>query len=167
MPKPPSKRLVIDASVARAAGSPDSPHPRSKCCRDLLFLVYSVCHQMVITTPILEEWQEHESREANKWRRVMTVKGNKVVDLKDISDLKFRKTVLSFLNADEHEAALKDLPLIEAALRTDSIIISLDQKAIRRFQKVASRLPTLKQITWINPEKDPRQAIEWLRAGAG
>src|SRR3954452_5022187 len=65
-----SRRLVIDASIARAAGD-SSTHPTSRNCRDFLLIVLEICHRAVMTAPILEEWNRHQSRFASTWRKSM------------------------------------------------------------------------------------------------
>jgi hypothetical protein len=62
----------------------------------------------------------------------------------------------------------KDLCLIEAALATDKIVISLDDNTARKFFSEASvKIDELKDIVWVNPDKvDEEQPIEWLRNGA-
>ena len=44
-----SKRLVIDASVARAAGGEDATYPISVSCRDFLKAVLDLSHRVVMT----------------------------------------------------------------------------------------------------------------------
>lgn len=56
---------------------------------------------------------------------------------------------------------LKDLPIIEAALRTDNIVVSLDEEA-----RVAFQLPELNAITWANPVRERERIRIWLEAGA-
>jgi hypothetical protein len=69
------------------------------------------------------------------------------------------------LRADIDEALRKirhkDLPLIEAALRTDNIVVSLDEQA-----RAAFRLPELNEITWANPVRERERIRTWLEAGA-
>jgi len=43
-----SKRLVIDADVARAAGGKDAKYPKPKHCRDFLEAVRVICHRGAI-----------------------------------------------------------------------------------------------------------------------
>src|SRR5262245_32848483 len=62
-----SRRMVIDASVARASGGRGAVSPTSNNCSDFLQTVLVVCHQIVLTTEILEEWQKHKSRFASRW----------------------------------------------------------------------------------------------------
>ncbi len=55
-----SKRLVVDASVAGAAGAAE--HALSKTSRDFLQEVLTICHQIVMTPRILAEWKRHRSK---------------------------------------------------------------------------------------------------------
>ena len=64
-----SKRLVIDASVARYAGDEGANYPKSVHCRQFLFPVLDICHQVVMTPSIKEEWDKHQSKFALTWRR--------------------------------------------------------------------------------------------------
>ena len=54
---------------------------------------------------------------------------------------------------------LKDCLLIEAALATDKIVISLDEKVRRYFNQASVTVKNLKVILWINPEKSGDKAI--------
>ena len=65
------------------------------------------------------------------------------------------------------QAALKDFLLIKAALGTDKIIVSLDEKARKPFKIAAIQVNELKDIVWINPDKiEEEKPIEWLENGA-
>jgi len=65
--------LVIDASVARAAGDV-SMNPTSRNCREFLQTVLQICHRMALTAPIQEEWNRHQSRFARDWRTSMVAR---------------------------------------------------------------------------------------------
>jgi hypothetical protein len=67
-----SKRIVVDASVARSAGQ--SQHPTSSACRDVLDSMLSICHRVVFTQAILDEWAAHQSRYAVQWLAAMKSK---------------------------------------------------------------------------------------------
>ncbi len=56
---------------------------------------------------------------------------------------------------------LKDLHLIEAALATDRIVVSLDERARRELAVDAS-----KDIVWVNAVLEGGHAVYWLRNGA-
>ena len=65
----------------------------------------------------------------------------------------------------DHEATLKDLPLILAARQADRIVVSLDESAVALFQ-----VGELGDILWVNPVPEPDRVKEWLeegRAGGG
>ncbi len=50
---------------------------------------------------------------------------------------------------------LKDLRLIEAAIATDKIVISLDDNTARKFFiRAASQVDKLKNIVWVNPDNN-------------
>ena len=67
MAKVPSRVLVIDSSIARAAGD-TSNHPTARNCCDFLQAVLDVCHRIALTDPLRDEWNKHQSRFARTWR---------------------------------------------------------------------------------------------------
>ena len=64
------------------------------------------------------------------------------------------------------KAMLKDCLLIEAALATDKIVISLDEKVRRYFNQASVTVKNRKVILWINPDKSEDKAITWLQDDA-
>lgn len=69
----------------------------------------------------------------------------------------------------DREAMVKDLLLIEAAIATDKIVISLDERVRELFIKAAAEIERLKQVAWVNPDVENREeegAIAWLKNGA-
>ena len=159
-----SKRLVIDASIAGAAGRTD--HPISKACRVFLESVLKVCHHTVLTSSITEEWNNHESRFTLSWRSSMFAR--KKVTRPDVApnDALRNGIQSSGLTEKECAAALKDAPLIEAALMSDLRVVSLGETARAIFRKAAPRVAPLRPVHWTNPTKDDEHVIEWLEAGA-
>jgi len=158
-----TKCLVIDTSVARAAGS-ESEHPISKYCRDFLNGVLKICHRLVMTKEILDEWKEHRSLFAMRWHSAMVAK-KKVVDFikSNVKDEDLRKEIFSAAASDRDRKEMeKDLHLIEAALATDHIVVSLDETAKECFAKAAQRVGRLGEIIWINPHQDD-DALECLK----
>ncbi|MEW6219041.1 MAG: hypothetical protein AB1634_05820 [Thermodesulfobacteriota bacterium] len=113
-----SRAIVIDASVARAAGSAE--HPVSTACRDFLIQILRICHRVVMTVEIAEEWKKHQSGFALRWRAAMESK-RKVVrpSVAELpSGLREQAEALP-LPPRRMSALLKDLHLVEAALATD------------------------------------------------
>ena len=73
MAKVRSRVLVIDASIARAAGEV-SMHPTSRDCREFLQAVLRLAHRMAMTARIQEEWNKHQSNFARRWRTAMVAR---------------------------------------------------------------------------------------------
>ena len=166
MPVKRSKRLVIDASVARSAGGETAVFPTSKHCRDFLRATLETGHCVVMTPVIREEWQRNKSRFARQWLVSMTAR-KKVYRLDSVMDKDLRHTLGQVATSEkDREAMLKDCLLVEAAIVTDRSIISLDETVRSLFSGVAQELRTLRRIVWINPDKEHEQSIIWLKNGA-
>jgi len=163
-----SKRLVIDASVARSAGGEEATYPTSVHCRDFLIAVLDICHKFVMTPDITEEWNKHQSDFARKWRSRMVAKRKfEFLDIPVNEEL--WEKIDKIAGSDRQRAEMfKDLRLIEAAMATDKTVISLDDNTARKFfGRAAVQVDELKDIVWVNPAKiEQEKPIEWLREGA-
>ncbi len=162
-----SKRLVIDASIAQAAGTTE--HPSSKLSRECLSAVLHICHKVVVTPAISEEWNKHQSLFAKKWLRNMIAKKKMVigVNLTDGEKKQLHDNIEEFgKSTNQVNAMIKDVHLLEAALATDGIVISSDEKVRELFNDLSEPVVSLKQITWVNPTHPDEQTIEWLENGA-
>jgi hypothetical protein len=163
MSKKTSKCLVIDASVARASGQVTASNSVAISCRDFLMGVLQICHRLVMTTEISNEWKKHASQFAFKWRVSMNAR-KKVERLANVHDDALRaKIEKSMPEGQNHQVILKDIPLIEAAMATDHIIITRDDKALEVFNKMSQEVNELKSLSWINPAKKEDTAVDWLR----
>src|SRR3984957_2975155 len=112
-----SKRLVIDAPVASAPGL--TMNPDSRRCREALQAVLGISHRATMTPLLRLEWKRHQSLFARAWLAEMTSRA-KVEGIADVRNEDLRA------EAPATASAQKDLHLIEAALATDKIVISLD-----------------------------------------
>ena len=158
---------MIDASVARSAGERDATYPDSVYCRDFLEAVLNICHQVVMTPEIREEWDKHQSRFANRWIRSMIAKKKFIICSVDTLDQVLLSKIEKCLKTDkEKEAVFKDFHLIEAALKSDKIIISLDEIVRKLFSQSAKTINELQEITWVNPIKQEEDSMTWLENGA-
>lgn len=169
MSKQSSKVLVIDASIARSAGPPHSNHPTSSNCRNFLENVLVICHRIAMTPEIRREWDEHQSRFAREWLRRMIAK-RKLCPLKNlVSDKRLWTTLENIAQTDQQRAQIvKDIHLLEAALASDKIVISLDENTAHKFfDKAAQTIIELQKITWVNPDRiEEEEPISWLKNGA-
>lgn len=161
-----SRRLVIDASVARAAGGEGATYPLSKQCRDALKTVLDVCHRAVMPAAIREEWNKHQSVFASQWRVAMVAR--KKLILEDTpSDPVLRGDIEAAPATELGRAAmLKDVHLVEAAQAADRTILSLDDAARGLFAGASRRVRALRTIVWVNPGGEGGRALAWLEAGA-
>jgi len=78
------------------------------------------------------------------------------------------RDTIGMLQSTEGEIAKmqKDRVLIEAAIASDSSIVSLDESARRLFVLASSAMAMLNRIVWVNPDRDDEQPIHWLKRGA-
>ena len=167
MAKVNSRRLVIDASVVRAAGPEGATFPTSKNCRDFLKAVLKICHQVVMTPDIGEEWKKHLSRFSRKWRVSMEAKKKVYRPPASVVDDGLRAKISRAASSQkERDAMSKDTLLIEAALATDCAIAALDDAAFRAFRKAANSIPRIGRIVWVNPNETDEPPIAWLEKGA-
>ena len=100
----------------------------------------------------------------------------KLLRIKSLEDSDLRAKIymadilLENLTENQRSQVKKDIHLIEAALATDKIVVSLDDKTARRFFTQAAHeieeLRELKAIAWINPDKPEETPIAWLKGGA-
>lgn len=156
-----SKALVIDASVAQSAG--EAEHPVSSACRQALTTVLKVCHKVVMNKAIEKEWKKHQSGFSGKWIAAMQSRGKIVRIVPPDSGLSDK---LERLNVGHKgiKAMLKDVHLVEAALQTDSRILSGDEAAKGLYHAASQQIDELKQIIWANPVD--AGCVKWLTAGA-
>jgi hypothetical protein len=170
-----SKRLVIDACILKASGDENVIHPTSKNCHNFLRSVLQISHRVVVTRAIEAEWNRHNSRYALAWRAKMEEKERFVFILKlENAELRDRiylaDVLLENITDNQRMEVKKDIHLIEAALATDKIVVSLDDNTARRFftkaAKEVEELSELKAIAWVNPDKPEEKPIEWLKKGA-
>jgi hypothetical protein len=166
MPPRRSRRLVIDASVARAAGGPEAAFPTSIHCRDFLDTVRATAHRVVMTRDIFAEWKNHRSRLAHVWQRSMVAK-RRIIFLEVAPNTKLRHKVGTLpISKRGCEAMLKDIHLIEAALVTDRTAISLDEAVRKLFSTAAISVRELRPVVWVNPANPSEEAVTWLNDGA-
>ncbi|HEX2568255.1 MAG TPA: hypothetical protein VH877_01770 [Polyangia bacterium] len=162
-----SRDVVVDASVARAAGSKGAEFPTSKYCREVLETILHVCHHVVMGEALREEWKRNESQSSRVFLREMYGRGKVIQEHEAVPEApRIRRTIERLCEEDEAEAILKDFHLLEAAWASDELILSLDEKARRLLVPLVERLPRLGRLTWVNPAQEGAGTIDWLIQGA-
>jgi hypothetical protein len=116
--------------------------------------VLKVCHRIVLTPALTAEWNAHQSQFARTWRAEMLTLG-KVVNIEEIPNELVRGQV------SKRKAVHKDLHLIEAAMATDNLVVSLDDRARTDF-----RVKAAASVTWVNARAEGGHAVYWLKKGA-
>jgi hypothetical protein len=107
-----------------------------------------------MTAALAGEWDKHQSRFALRWRADMRSQA-KIVDIVDVENADVRSQVTV------SPAVIKDLHLVEAALATDKVVVSLDDRARAELNVEATR-----DVVWVNAVAEGGHALYWLRAGA-
>jgi hypothetical protein len=159
-----SRVLVIDASVAHAAGE-TSMHPTSKSCREFLQAVLNICHCMAMTPDIQEEWNRHQSRFARRWRTLMMAR--KKIESVDIGPhFSLKKRIEREIGKKYLVEVEKDRRLIEAAIATEQRVVSLDDLVREILRDHSAKLSEVQSICWVNPCTPDEQAVAWLESGA-
>lgn len=169
-PKPTSRTLVIDASIAFSAGERSG---EAKICRDFLNTVYSKPWFKIAVSPqAKDEWKRNASPTARRSFYLLMIQERRYIEtrgvlaseaLSEIADA-VEKLALSRGRRRELE---KDLFLLADALETDELVLSNDNKARTPFIQVAkSGATTIARINWRNPLEKPQESIKWLSLGA-
>jgi hypothetical protein len=157
--------LVIDASIAHAAGDV-SKHPTARNCCEFLEAVLRVCHRVVMTAPIREEWNRHQSRFASTWR--VSMMARRKVALVGVGDHFSLDKRIVRAKVDRAISLIieKDRHLIESALATDKRVVSLDDQVRQHLRDLAGNLPEVHSICWVNPTNPDEASVAWLKSGA-
>lgn len=158
------KRLVVDTDIIRSAGNEKARDPRSVICRDFLRNILAADElKIILTDAVLEEWRKHLSTFSRTWLTSMYAR--KRVERIDVPfDVDLREKISTLASSTKkQEAMLKDTHLLEAAMKADKTIFSIDETVRGYFQEIAPGLVILKDIIWINPCKYTACFI-WLQS---
>jgi hypothetical protein len=157
--------LVIDASVARAAGGEGANFPVSKYTRDCFKEVLANGHLLVLSPEIREEWNRHQSSFARQWRLSMVARRRvRQIESPRNDQLRLRIERASRSTA-EWNTVEKDCILVEAAMVCDNVILSLDDTARDLLVICGAKVGEIRTIMWANPANTGELIIEWICAG--
>ena len=163
MAKQRPRQLVIDADIVNSAS--EAKYPISSTCRKFLDTVLDVGHHVVMTKAIREEWHRHMSRYSKRWRRRMWAR-KRVVKIVGERDETLRGRIDASVSQDQQAMVAKDVHLVEAALATDRLITSQDERVRSALGTASNNVGELKKIVWVNPTQGDEKPIDWLRDGA-
>lgn len=171
-----SRRLVIDASVARSATFDENP--TSVACRSFLQDVLDICHRVVITSQVDREWQDralaiHDKADQRRsrflvdWLFAMGRKKGKILRPRVTANDALRRKINCFgLPQAARKEIIEDIHLVEAAMASDRVIISRDDAAQRLRSNITGSCPEIRKVIWCNPVTVSDDGLRWLRNGA-
>ncbi|MCY3551725.1 MAG: hypothetical protein OXH39_14790 [Candidatus Poribacteria bacterium] len=161
------KRLVVNASVARAAGGKGATASVSINCTEFLETFRDECpHHIVMTPELSEEWDAHQSNFAARWLKSMIAR-KRFDYITPPQDTALSNKIDTTTKERDIEALRKDFHLLQAALATDQTIISLDETVRRLFKRASQQVGEIRNIIWVNPDRTTEeQPITWLQNGA-
>lgn len=161
-----SRRIVVDASIARSAGTTENPV--SVRCREFLQTMLHVCHRVVMTSDLMREWQRHQSTFTIAWLGTMRRRRKVVTVIPDID----KQTILALgiqntdLPKKRRDALAKDCLLVVAAWEADRLIASRDDRVRKLFASLNSHVDGIGSLIWVNPDHSKEDVTAWLHAGA-
>jgi hypothetical protein len=161
-------RLVVDASVASAAGGRTATATAPKRCRDFLSTLRDETGcRVVMSSTLRDEWEEHMSGFTRVWLRNMTQRG-RVIPRDVPPSTRMRREIVRAAAAkrSEADALQKDFHLVEAAIAYDKTVVSLDEEVRRLFRAASRSVAAIKRVVWVNPVEPSEEPVEWLRGGA-
>ena len=163
-----SKRLVVNASVARAAGGEEATVSVSINCTEFLETFRDECsHHIVMTSEISEEWNTHQSNFAARWLKSMIARKRFDYVKPSVNKALRDKIEKTATRENDIEGMRKDFHILEAALATDQTIISLDEAIQKCFARAAQRVGEIRNIVWVNPDHtEEDEPLDWLQNGA-
>ena len=162
------KRLVVNASVARAAGSVDATDSVSINYTEFLETFRDESsHHVVMTFELSEEWDANQSNFAAEWLgNMIATRRFHYIELPQNRAL-YDEIEATAVEEKDINAMLKDFHLLGAALATDQIIVSLDETIRGLFKRASQSVGEIRGIIWVNPDRTAEeQPIVWLQNGA-
>ncbi|MCC6561739.1 MAG: hypothetical protein IT478_10305 [Xanthomonadales bacterium] len=125
-----SLRLVVDASVARAAGDATaSPDATSRAWAATLGAILRICHRVSVCDVLVAEWDRHSGSLFRRWRKAMLSKDKVIhVSSEKLVDEALRAAITSLTDAGSRKAIEKDIHLIELASWGDGWVFTADGK---------------------------------------
>lgn len=159
-------RLVVDASVARAAGIPNTESGGGAAISAFLIRLREAGMGIVFSRALQAEWNTHQSRFSRTWRSSMVAR--KRLHTSDLAEQIVLRQRIEALDNDRRcrNAMSKDAHLVELALQEDERIVSLDEEARGCFSTLVPTHPPLGDVVWVNPTIPAHEAGDWLDKGA-
>ncbi len=164
MSRPKPVRLVVDASIARAAGKGNrAANPPAPACIQALEIIQAQEQlRALFSKEVLDEWYKHASIFATKW--LGNLKARKRFERLDVPRWEHSAAVRDAafdLEGRGEAAVLKDLHMVELAMASDRRVVSLDDRQAALLGRLAATVPALGGLHWANPHSRA-EVLPWL-----
>lgn len=158
--------VVVDASVAKAAGDA-SEHPVSTQCREALLAIKATKLSFITGGLLRDEWKKHQSGFARTWLLSMIARG-RFVCLTDLDpNPQLRDAIAKNAGSQNSAAAMdKDAHLLEIALLSSRRVVALDEVVRGLFRALCAHHIPIESVMWANPVVPADETVKWLLAGA-
>lgn len=159
-------RIVVDASVARAAGTgrPDAGPPSPACVAALDAMSQRQDLRVATSARVKEEWDKHARPYAVRWLSTMFSRKRVVV----VQEMWPGEVALidaaNELPGKAHEDVAKDTHMVGLAMLTDRRVVSLDTRQRELLGRLLHAHPGLAGLHWASPSAS--DTLPWLNSGA-
>jgi hypothetical protein len=151
--------------VVSGAGGRDAGPGRPADCRDVLLAIREICHRVVLSPAISQEWDRHQSTFARGWRVSMEAR-RKVLRCTIAENAGLRDRLKrSARRSRSADAMIKDAHLLEAALATDRIVLSTDRRARAFFSEAAISVGEIGCVVWLDVDALGGGALTHVTSG--
>ena len=163
-------RIVVDTSVARAAGD-SGDRTAQMCLNSLEAILEKPSHLAAFNQSLLREWfkeiedrrgrkRRYASSSASEWFLKMRRRLVVLPERKDfINQCKQASASLAAASAIQ-----KDLHLVDLAIQADHRVLSTDKKIVGHLRRLGAHVPEVCPILWVHPVD--HDAPAWLAGGA-
>jgi hypothetical protein len=163
------KQIVIDACVASSCSSGEifNPQPDHSGihCRNCLMAIADGNHIAVFSPELAKEWDNHASRFARHWRAEMLLTDKVLLNVEVESFSILLDRALAVLTT-EKESLTKDFHLIQSALASGQLIVSIESRFPQIVSVASMAVPEFTLLYYANPAVEGEVCIQWIKDGA-
>ena len=163
-------RIVVDTSVARAAGESEDRTAQA-CFNSLEAILAESSYLAAFNRSLLREWlkkiKDRRGRErryascyASEW--FLKMRGRLVI-LPERKDF-INQCMQAGASLAAASAIRKDLHLVDLAIQADHRVLSTDKKIVGHLRQLGAHVPEVCPILWVHPVN--HDAPTWLAGGA-
>ena len=163
-------RIVVDTSVARAAGD-SGDRTAQACLNSLEAILEKPSYLAAFNQSLLREWfKEIEDRRGRKRRYASSSASEwflkmrrRLVVLPERKDF-INQCMQAGASLAAASAIRKDLHLVDLAIQADHRVLSTDKKIVGHLRHLGKHVPEVCPILWVHPVD--HKAPDWLDQGA-